>query len=160
MIDGYVLVAVERLIMMVQVFRTAMIVAVMAGSASAADAPPTDRATKDDYAIDVTKTTTAMKIGADGSFSIVITPKNGKKIHGDAPLEVKLSKSAQVKPEKEKLGRADVVDKTTKDVELKTVLHPLQKGAASIGVDFSFFLCVDAWCQRMSDRVDVPVTIE
>jgi hypothetical protein len=139
-----------------------MVVVVAAGVAQAADtpAPPTDRATKDDYVLDVKKTTTALKMGADGAFSIVIMPKNGKKIHGDSPLEVKLGKSAQVKPEKEKLGRSDVVDKTTKDVELTTVLHPVQKGASSIGVDVSFFLCLDTWCQRMSGRIEVPVTVE
>jgi hypothetical protein len=119
-----------------------------------------DRATKDDYALDVQKTTAKLKAGTDGVFDIVIIPKNGKKIHGDAPLEVKLGKSAQVKPDKEKLGRGDVVDAKAKDVELRTVLHAQAAGTSTLSVDVSFFLCVDAWCQRMSDKVEIPITVE
>ena len=54
------------------------------------DASPAadDKATKDDYAVDTSGTAAKIKVNADGTFSLKITPKNGKKVHPEAPLEV------------------------------------------------------------------------
>ncbi len=119
-----------------------------------------DRATKDDYSLDTAGTAASVKVGADGAFSLVITPKNGKKVHPDAPLEVVLSDGPIVKPAKLKLGRGDLKEKGAKAPQVTTTLRGLKAGSATVSVNVSFFLCTDAWCQRMSDRVEIPVTVE
>lgn len=119
-----------------------------------------DRATKDDYALDTSGTSAALKVNADGTFALKITPKNGKKVHPDAPLEVVIADNAAVKPAKLKLGRGDLVEKGAKEPEVKTALKAMKAGATTLDVTVSFFLCTDAWCQRMSDKVQVAVTVE
>jgi hypothetical protein len=119
-----------------------------------------DRATKDDYVLDTQATTAKWKKNAEGVFSVKITPKNGKKVHAEAPLEVTLVENAFVKPTKQKLGRADLKDKTAREPEVTTVLRGVKAGTTALEANLSFFLCTDAWCQRMSDRVQIPITIE
>jgi hypothetical protein len=119
-----------------------------------------DRATKEDYDLDTTATTRALKVNGDGSFSVRITPKNGKKVHGEAPLEVAFVDNAFVKPGKQKLGRGDLKEKTAKEPEVTTTLRGLKAGTTTLEANVSFFLCTDAWCQRMSDRVQVAITVE
>lgn len=118
-----------------------------------------DKATKSDYELDVGGTAKELKVGADGPFSLVVRPKGDKKIHPQAPFEVTLRSSAGIKPAKGKLNRSDVVDKGAKAPEVKTQLRATAKGAQQIEADVSFFICTDAWCQRMTDRVTVAVTV-
>src|SRR5438552_2290259 len=111
-----------------------------------------NKATKDDYELDVSGTDAKIKAGSDGKFSLVIKPKNAMKVHPEAPLEVTFKDPKGVKPGKLKLGRNDVVDKASKAPEVRTTLHADKAGAYTVEASVSFFLCTDAWCQRMSDR--------
>ena len=131
-----------------------------APSSTAAAPVADDRATKDDYVLDTSATTAKVKAGGDGAFSLRIVPKNGKKVHGEAPLEIAFVDNAFVKPGKQKLGRADLKDKAAKEPEVTTTLHGVKAGTTTLEANVSFFLCTDAWCQRMSDRVQVAVTVE
>jgi hypothetical protein len=119
-----------------------------------------DRATKDDYSLDVSGTDTKIKRGADGKFSLVVVPKNNKKVHPEAPLEVTFTNPKGVRPAKTKLGRADVVDKGAKAPEVRTTLHAEKAGSTTLEANVSFFLCTDAWCQRMADKVTIAITVE
>lgn len=119
-----------------------------------------DRATKDDYSLATTGSATTLKVGADGPFLLMITPKNGKKVHPDAPLEISFADNALLKPAKQKLGRGDLKEKSAKEPQVATTLRALKPGTTSLEVTVSFFLCTDAWCQRMSDRLLVPITVE
>jgi hypothetical protein len=119
-----------------------------------------DRATKDDYAFDTTGTATTLKKGSSGPFSLVITPKNGKKVHPDAPLEIAFIENAAVKPAKQKLGRGDLKEKGALAPHAVTTLQATKAGATTLQVTVSFFLCTDAWCQRMTDRVELPILVE
>jgi hypothetical protein len=132
----------------------------MVTSAQAAQPSAEDKATKDDYELDTSGTDTKIKAGADGKFSLVVKPKNGKKVHPDAPFEVTFKDPKGVRPAKNKLGRADVVDKAAKAPEVQTKLKGDKAGDATLEASVSFFLCTDAWCQRMTDRVSVAITIE
>ena len=127
-----------------------------AGGTPSAD----DKATKDDYALDASGTAAKLKVKGDAPFSLKITPKNGKKVHPDAPLEVTIVDNATIKPAKQKLGRSDLKEKGAKDPEATTTMRGLKAGATTLEVNVSFFLCTDAWCQRMSDRVQIPITVE
>lgn len=122
-------------------------------------APKNDKATKDDYELDTSKTTTTLKVGGEGSFSLVIHPKAGKKVHPDAPLEVVFKVVPAAKPAKGKLSRSDVVDKAATAPELRTALRGVSKGSFNLEASVSFFICTDDWCQRMTDKVTVPVTV-
>ncbi len=119
-----------------------------------------DKASKDDYQLDASGTDAKIKLGEQGKFSLVVRPKNGKKVHPDAPFEVTFKEPTGVRPGKNKLGRNDVVDKAAKAPEVRTTLIADKAGATTLEVSVSFFLCTDAWCQRMTDRVSVPVTVE
>ena len=125
----------------------------------AAERVAEDRATKDDYTLDGSGTSTALKVGTDGTFSLKITPKNGKKVHPDAPLEVAIADNALVKAGKAKLSRGDLKDKASKEPEVTTSLRPLKAGTGTVDATVSFFLCTDAWCQRMSDKVQIAVGV-
>lgn len=137
----------------------------VATAAAASPTPPSrpaaeDKATKDDYELDTSGTDAKIKVGADGKFSLVVKPKNGKKVHPDAPFEVTFKEPKGVRPAKNKLGRADVVDKAAKAPEVQTKLKADKPGDATLEASVSFFLCTDAWCQRMTDRVSVAITVE
>ena len=119
-----------------------------------------DKATKDDYALDTSATTPRVKVNADGTFSLKITPKNGKKVHPEAPLEISLVDNGNLKPAKGKLGRGDLKEKAAKEPEVVTTLRGVKAGATTLEATLSFFLCTDASCQRMSDRVQIPITVE
>lgn len=119
-----------------------------------------DKATKDDYELDTSGTDGKLKAGSEGKFSLVVKPKNGKKVHPDAPFEVTFKDPKNVRPAKNKLGRADVVDKAAKAPEVQTKLKADKAGDATLEASVSFFLCTDAWCQRMTDRVSVAITVE
>lgn len=122
-------------------------------------APPKERATKDDYELDLAATSPELKVGDSGTFSLVIRAKNGTKIHPQAPLEVKLKDGPGLKVEKQKLGRGDIANKGDAAPDLRTALKALAAGTHTVEADVSFFLCTDAWCQRMSDRVSVGIKI-
>lgn len=135
--------------------------ALAAPSPSSPSSPSADdKATKDDYTLDTSGTDAKIRLGSDGKFSLVVTPKNGKKVHPDAPFEVSFKEPQGVKPLKTKLGRADVVDKASKAPEVQTKLRGEKVGATTVDASVSFFLCTDAWCQRMTDRISIPITVE
>jgi hypothetical protein len=118
-----------------------------------------DRATKDDYSVHTSGTTSEIEVGKPGTFSLVIHPKNGTKIHPQAPLEVKVNVPSGMRVDKGKLGRGDMHDKEAASPDLRTALHGEKDGQYSIEADVSFFLCTDEWCQRMTDRVSIPVRV-
>ncbi|MCC7072301.1 MAG: hypothetical protein IT383_13315 [Deltaproteobacteria bacterium] len=127
---------------------------------AAAEGVADDRATKDDYELDTSATDKTIKVGKDGAFSLVLRAKNGKKVHAEAPLEVVFKDPKGVKPAKTKLGRGDVRDKAAASPELRTTLRGDKAGATTLEATVSFFLCTDSWCQRMSDKISVPVSVE
>lgn len=118
-----------------------------------------ERATKDDYELDVSGTTEELKPGEAGRFSLVIRPKNGTKVHPQAPLEVKLKATAGLEVEKPKLSRKEIANPGEPAPELKTGVRAIREGDQAIEADVSFFLCTDEWCQRMTDRVNVPIKV-
>ena len=58
------------------------------------------------------------------------------------------------------------VTKAAYQVDLKhfgfdaETLHADKPGQYTLDANVSFFLCTDAWCQRMSDHVSVAITVE
>lgn len=138
----------------------ALVSVAVAAPAFADDAPKKkDRATKDDYRIDVSGSSSEVRVGDDGVIKLVLVPKNGTKIQPQAPLEVKLSEPDGLVVEKRKLGRGDLADKDAKEPSLSTSVRGQKAGSYAVDADVSFFLCTDEWCQRMTDRVSIPVKV-
>jgi hypothetical protein len=142
----------------------ALLVPMLLGAAVAVAQPGTarqvdDKATKADYELDASGTAKDIGSGKEGAFVLVVRPKGDKKIHPQAPFEVTFRPSPGLKPAKGKLNRSDVTDKAAKAPEVKTQLKGTAKGAQTIEADVSFFICTDAWCQRMTDRVSVNVNV-
>lgn len=148
----------------------ALFAAALSLPAAAQDAPkeaPKDapkektRASKDDYDLDLSSSATALKVGENGVYSIVIRAKNGTKIHPQAPLTVKLTPTKGVQAAKYKLNREDLAkDADSKVPDLRTQLTAREKGEQKVQAEVSFFLCTDAWCQRMNDKVDLTLAVD
>jgi hypothetical protein len=132
------------------------------GAAASPDATPAQdkkAAGKGDYSLDTSKSSTEAKLKSDATFSITIVPASGLKIHPQAPLEVKLKTTDGLKAAKAKLGRADVKDAAAVAPELTTTVNAAAAGKQEVEASVSFFLCSDSWCQRMTDKVVVPINV-
>lgn len=121
--------------------------------------PKKDKASAEDYALDVKNTTAALANGGDGVFVLEIRAKNGTKLHTQAPLEVNLQTNDGLQLEKKKLGRGDAKQLDHATTEVRTTFRARQSGTHTLAAELSFFLCTDAWCQRMTDRVETNVVV-
>ncbi len=115
--------------------------------------------TKDDYEIDVSKTTAELQVGQSGTLVVHIKAKNGLKVHPQAPLEVKLTTSAGLTTEKNKLGRKQAKQQDAESPELSTGMTGRAAGAQTVEASLSFFLCSDTWCQRVTDKKTIAVKV-
>lgn len=114
------------------------------------------------YTVDTSKTSKTLKPGESGDLSFHIMPVEGKKVHPDAPLEIKLKDSPALKAGKSKLGRKDVVEKKAYDPEVRTTLQAVEKGEHAVEAQLSFFLCDKkaGICERVEEKVVVNVAVE
>ncbi|MEQ1504126.1 MAG: hypothetical protein ABMB14_17920 [Myxococcota bacterium] len=124
-------------------------------------APPSaaPKATRADYALDVSRTTAAVKVGQPGTLSVTFVPKNGTKLNLQAPLAVTVRPNPAVAVDDAALDLANVRDPAAHDVEVTTGVRGLTAGQTVVALDVSFYLCTDAWCQRMTDAVSVPIDV-
>lgn len=116
-------------------------------------------ATKDDYKIVTSASSTEIKLSGDGKLSILIQPGEGLKVHPQAPLEARLKASNGIKPAKKKLGRKDVTEAESHAPEMTCDLHAEAAGEHKVDAEISFFLCSESWCQRMKDTVSITVKV-
>ena len=114
---------------------------------------------KDNYTIDISHSSRAVKVGEKGVISIVITPGKGKKVHEQAPMVASLKTPAGLTLTKNKLGHSDVVNPGAPAPELKTEFSAQQPGEKSVEAELTFFICTDKWCERQQQKVTVPVTV-
>ena len=87
-------------------------------------------------------------------------PGKGKKVHEQAPLTVTLKGPVGLGLMKNKLGHADVVNKGAPAPELKAEFAPKQPGQLTADVDMVFFICTDKWCERMTHKTAIAVTVK
>ncbi len=93
------------------------------------------------YKVDTSQSATTLKPGEQGALSFHIQPIEGKKVHPDAPLEIKLTDTAALKAAKKKLGRKDVVEKKAYDPEVRTASGGEISDISSKLLGNEFFLC-------------------
>lgn len=111
------------------------------------------------FTIDVTRSTQELKVGEKGTLSIIINPAAGKKVHDQAPMIVNVKPGKGLQFAKTKLGHADVVNPKEKSPELRVEFTALEAGSQPTSADLQFFICTDKWCERMTSRVQVNVTV-
>jgi|GEM_PF-2819861 len=111
------------------------------------------------FTVDVSRSTQDLKVGDKGTLSIVINPAAGKKVHDQAPLIVNVKAPKGLQFAKTKLGHADVANKGEKSPELKAEFTASEAGAQPTSAELQFFICTDKWCERMTTRVQVNVTV-
>lgn len=127
--------------------------------AHAETAAPKDRATADDYAFSTEGSAQTLREGDRGTLQLSLRALNGLKIHPEAPLELKLSSSEGLVVVSPKLTRADAAEPESGLLRFETPVDASRAGAQRVDVEFSFFLCTDAWCQRMTDRRSLAIEV-
>lgn len=118
---------------------------------------PRDRATREDYTLDPSPTSSTLAVEAPGILGLRIVAKNGTKVHPQAPLELRVQAPEGLRLEKGKLSRSDVVAHSEAGTELRTEMRALRAGRFTVAGELSFFLCTDAWCQRMTDEIQFEI---
>lgn len=100
----------------------------------------------------------ALKAGDKAMLVISIDPVDDAKVHGEAPIKVKLSGPAALKLGKEKLGRADG-KMAGKSFRFEVPADAAEAGAGKVEADVDFFICSERWCVRQQARVSAPVKV-
>jgi hypothetical protein len=94
---------------------------------------------------------------AKAGFKIAVAP--GSHVSDEAPLRISL-KSEGLKLAKEKLTTADVVDGKGSSPRFEIPFTAEKKGAQSITADAVFIVCTKELCERETEKVTIPVTVE
>jgi hypothetical protein len=139
---------------------SAILIAVGALAISLAAAGEEKKGRGVDYNIDVAASTKQLKVGERGKVVIAIVPGAGRKVHKQAPLSIDLRAPAGIVLDKAKLGRADITQDSETRLELTVGFAAKTGGEQSVEANATFFICTDKWCQRMTDRIVIPVNVQ
>jgi hypothetical protein len=112
-----------------------------------------------DYDIDTAGSTKLLKVGEAGKLVIAIVPGKDRKVHKQAPLSVDLRAPAGIVLDKAKLDRGDITKDSEQRMEITVGFKAKSGGEQAIEANAAFFICTDKWCQRMSERIIVNVTV-
>jgi len=113
-----------------------------------------------DYDIDISASSKQLKVGERGKIVIAIVPGADRKVHKQAPLSIDLRSPAGIVLDKAKLGRSDITQDSEKRLELTVGFAAKTGGEQSVEANATFFICTDKWCQRMTERVVIPVNVQ
>ncbi|MBN2358927.1 MAG: hypothetical protein JXR83_05705 [Deltaproteobacteria bacterium] len=113
-----------------------------------------------DYDIDVSASTRQLKVGERGKIVIAIVPSADRKVHKQAPISIDLRAPAGIVLDKAKLGRSDITKDSEKRLELSVGFVAKSGGEQSVEANATFFICTDKWCQRMTERIVIPVHVQ
>lgn len=122
-------------------------------------AAPRDRATRDDYAFSTEGSVQSLPEGTRGLLQLSLRALNGLKLHPEAPLELKLSSSEGLAVVSPKLTRSDAAEPEPGLLRFETPVDAVRTGTQRVEIELSFFLCTEAWCQRMTDRRSIAIEV-
>jgi hypothetical protein len=110
------------------------------------------------YELITTGSTGQVKAGQKGKLILAIEAKAGAHVSDDAPLKIELS-GKNVKPERDKLARADALAKgPSPKFEVPFTAETAGKG--SVDAKLTFFICTDKLCSRQQKTLSVPVDVD
>jgi hypothetical protein len=135
----------------------ALAAALLATAAHAGD--PGAEAAKS-YALTVTATPAALKVGGEGTLSIAIAPVAKTHVHPQAPLKVTLGATPGLTLAKGALGRGDLADPKAEAPAFKVSFKAAAAGAQELTAKVDFFICSDQWCVKQIRDVKVAVDVK
>jgi hypothetical protein len=110
------------------------------------------------YEVDVSKTTTAVKAGAGGTFALMLKPAAGFKISAEAPLKIALA-SGGLKLAKSALATADARDAKSGAPAFEVKFEAPAAGPQKIDVNASFYVCNETLCEKKQETLAVAVNV-
>ena len=113
------------------------------------------------FDVDVSGTTTALKVGHKGKVSVQIQPVAGYKVNDKGPLAVALSAQSHIALEKAKLLRKDAKG-SKRSPEFSCGFNAQTAGEDQIDIQLTFVLCDDAGtvCEMKKEKVTVAVVVD
>jgi hypothetical protein len=100
-----------------------------------------------------------VKAGAKGKATIHIQVKAGSHVSEEAPLKIAL-KSDGLKLDKELLRTPDIVEGKGASPRFEVPFTAAKPGAQSIEATMNFVVCTKELCERESETVKIPVSVE
>jgi hypothetical protein len=127
--------------------------ALFASGAARADEPDPSKL----YQLATDGSTAHLKAGERGKWVLAIQPAEGAHVSDDAPMRIELQ-GTHLKPDKEKLARADSVTKGASP-RFEVPFTAAEAGQGSVVAKLTFFICTDKICARQQREVSVPVDV-
>lgn len=115
---------------------------------------------KELYKIESKATTLKKGQAGQAGFNIVLLKKDTK-VHPQAPFQCSVSASEGLQLSKDKLGHDDKkISKDQKKVAVQVGVTAQHKGAKSVTMDCSFFVCTKDICVRTTEVVKVATNVK
>lgn len=109
------------------------------------------------YDVEMTATPT-LENGQTGELVVNIKPRSGAEIHKEAPISLVLD-TRGVKTAKARLGRGEL-SMQGEDGSFTVPFTAVEKGAATIDANLTFFVCTDKLCARQQRKMRLPVSVD
>lgn len=127
----------------------------LAASAAAEENPGADA-----YAVDTSRSTSAVAVGQAGKLSLAILPKAPWHVDPRAPLSIKLEAPAGLALAKTQLGRKDALEPKAEVPRFEVPFTASAPGRQEAKAQLKFFLCRDTICAQQTKTVAVAVTVK
>ena len=108
---------------------------------------------------DLKKVDAKATVGVKGTTSVTITGKNGWKVNQEAPLTLKLTPGPGVTLDKNKITRADGVQKSKDTARFDVAFVASEPGKKTIDGEASFVMCIDTTCVPIKEKVALAVDV-
>lgn len=108
---------------------------------------------------DLKKVDAKATVGVKGTTSVTITGKNGWKVNEEAPLTLKLTPGPGVTVDKNRITRADGVQKSKDTARFDVAFTASEPGKKTIDGECSFVMCIDTTCVPVKEKVALAVDV-
>ena len=102
---------------------------------------------------------TTVKVGETAKASLRIVASAGSHVSDEAPLKIKLT-GAGVKLAKDTLRTEDIAEGKGASPRFEVAVVGDRKGEGSVTAEMTFIVCTKELCERESEKVTIPVTVQ
>lgn len=96
-------------------------------------------------------------VGAKGKAGLTLLAKGGWHVNETAPITVKLLPGPGVTLDKNRLTRADLVEKTQDRARFDVAFTATEPGKKTIDVEASFVICQESACKPVKEKAVLAV---
>jgi hypothetical protein len=96
-------------------------------------------------------------VGAKAKASLTLLAKGGWHVNEQAPITVKLQPGPGLTLDKNRLTRADLVEKTQDRARFDVAFTATEPGKKTIDAEASFVICQDSACKPVKEKVVLAV---